>query len=187
MQKIAKNAFKEAINISNILTISRIPFGILWIYVFDSMFYKLTILFLVVLTDYLDGYLARRRNIITNIGRLLDPICDKFFVFVTFLTFFLSHQFSLTIFLLLIIRELGLATTFFLYLIFYRSRKLIIESRLLGKITTAFQFLLLIFMTLNLSWQNYVIFIVIFFGVLSLFDYIYNAYKSVFLSKGGAL
>ena len=32
---------------------------------------------LAVLTDYLDGYFARRRNQVTKLGILLDPIADK--------------------------------------------------------------------------------------------------------------
>jgi CDP-diacylglycerol--glycerol-3-phosphate 3-phosphatidyltransferase len=32
---------------------------------------------LAVATDYLDGYLARRRNEVTRLGMLLDPIADK--------------------------------------------------------------------------------------------------------------
>ncbi len=41
---------------------------------------------LAVLTDYLDGYLARRRNEVTRLGILLDPIADKLLISAAFLS-----------------------------------------------------------------------------------------------------
>ena len=39
-----------------------------------------------VLTDYLDGYFARRRNQVTKLGILLDPIADKLLTAAAFLS-----------------------------------------------------------------------------------------------------
>src|SRR5215475_11006207 len=41
---------------------------------------------LAVLTDYLDGYFARRRNQVTRLGILLDPIADKLLTVAAFLS-----------------------------------------------------------------------------------------------------
>ncbi len=70
------------INIPNTLTIFRIALipliaaglliGALWV--------ALALYVVACITDYLDGYLARRRNQFTRLGVILDPIADKFLI-----------------------------------------------------------------------------------------------------------
>ena len=37
------------------------------------------------ITDYLDGYLARRRGLVTDLGRVMDPVADKLLVSCSFI------------------------------------------------------------------------------------------------------
>lgn len=79
-------------NLPNKLTISRI-----FLTVFFIIFIRQEMLFSVVLatvffilaaiTDYYDGYIARKYSIETDLGRLLDPIADKILILSAFLVF----------------------------------------------------------------------------------------------------
>ena len=73
------------INISNILTIFRIlviPIIVACIYLKSPWYGWIAfILFCIAsITDYFDGYLARIRNEVSNLGTFLDPIADKIIV-----------------------------------------------------------------------------------------------------------
>jgi CDP-diacylglycerol--glycerol-3-phosphate 3-phosphatidyltransferase len=72
-------------NIPNILTLFRvilIPFFVLAFYLpIENSFYIATwIFFIAGVTDYLDGYLARRWNVSSKLGAFLDPVADKIMV-----------------------------------------------------------------------------------------------------------
>jgi CDP-diacylglycerol--glycerol-3-phosphate 3-phosphatidyltransferase len=72
-------------NIPNILTLFRvilIPFFVLAFYLpIENSFYIATwIFFIAGVTDYLDGYLARRWDVSSKLGAFLDPVADKIMV-----------------------------------------------------------------------------------------------------------
>ncbi|MFC1645733.1 CDP-diacylglycerol--glycerol-3-phosphate 3-phosphatidyltransferase [Candidatus Omnitrophota bacterium] len=57
-------------------------------------------------TDFLDGWLARKRNEITDLGKLLDPIADKVLVLAAFLSFVEMRLIWAWMVVIIIIREL---------------------------------------------------------------------------------
>jgi CDP-diacylglycerol--glycerol-3-phosphate 3-phosphatidyltransferase len=75
----------------NLLTISRIALGALIFILLTrtEMYWIAFVLFFVAsITDYFDGYLARKYNHVSQIGEILDPIADK--ILIVFLLFAIS-------------------------------------------------------------------------------------------------
>ena len=103
--------------LANSISISRIllAFPLVYILNFFSIetqkwsFYVWGIILLIVLTDFLDGYVARKADEITNLGKVIDPVADKIclMVVLTFLIFEFKFPFLLY-FLLLSIRDIYL-------------------------------------------------------------------------------
>ena len=72
----------------NLITVSRIVFGAV-IFVLltrtDMYWYAFILFFIASITDYFDGYLARKYNLVSQLGEILDPIADK--ILIVFLLF----------------------------------------------------------------------------------------------------
>ncbi len=58
------------------------------------------------LTDLLDGYLARRNNWVTNVGKVLDPLADKLMVLTALVCFYLAGWLPLWLLVVVFAKEL---------------------------------------------------------------------------------
>jgi CDP-diacylglycerol---glycerol-3-phosphate 3-phosphatidyltransferase len=81
----------RALNLPNALTVLRIFLVpllvvVLWTRFEGHVYFGAAIFGLAVLTDYLDGFFARRRNEVTRLGILLDPLADKLLTAAAFLS-----------------------------------------------------------------------------------------------------
>ena len=120
------------------LVIGVLPESILPFYVSCVV---LAVLFIVTaLTDMLDGKIARKHNLITDFGKFLDPIADKFMVigalFVILYKF--SHLKLLMIVALLVVvfRELAVTS---MRLVVSTGNNIVVAANMLGKIKTVSQ------------------------------------------------
>jgi cardiolipin synthase len=77
----------EVINVPNLLSILRIALVpvFLWFLLDEFFLAAIFVLAIAGLTDFLDGYLARRLNQITKLGKMLDPVADRLYIFATLL------------------------------------------------------------------------------------------------------
>lgn len=67
-------------------------------------------------TDKLDGYLARRRNLVTDLGKLLDPIADKALVGTALVGLSIIGELWWWVTALILVRELGITVMRFFML-----------------------------------------------------------------------
>lgn len=76
---------QDAFNLPNVLTMGRIVMIPLCLWLLDqdtpeSGFWAAIVFTLAALTDVLDGYVARRLNVVSVLGKLIDPLADKLIV-----------------------------------------------------------------------------------------------------------
>jgi cardiolipin synthase len=94
-------------------------------------------------TDFLDGWLARRVHATSRWGALLDPIADRIFVLTVVGTFLFTGALSTPAYFILITRDLATAVGFLVARIIPWLRPVEFKARILGKVVTVLQLLTL--------------------------------------------
>jgi CDP-diacylglycerol--glycerol-3-phosphate 3-phosphatidyltransferase len=129
-------------NIANIITVIRIFLAPLFIWMLladdgemGGLRYAAAALFIVAIaTDSLDGALARGRNLVTNVGIILDPIADKVLIGGALITLSILGELWWWVTIVILVRELGITAFRFAVL----SKSVIPASRG-GKLKTVVQ------------------------------------------------
>ncbi len=85
-------------------------------------------------TDKLDGYLARRRNLVTDLGKLLDPIADKALVGTALVGLSIIGELWWWVTALILVRELGITV-----MRFFMLRYVVLPASRGGKVKTVLQ------------------------------------------------
>ena len=101
-------------NTANKITLFRvlmIPLFLIVLYLdFPGRYYvALGIFILASLSDFLDGYIARHYNQVTNFGKFMDPIADKVLVIAAMVMFVSWHRMPAWILVIVITRELAVS------------------------------------------------------------------------------
>lgn len=169
------------LTIPNILTLFRfalVPVCTIFIY-FDMMILALVIYIVACSTDLLDGFIARRYNLISETGTLLDPLADKLISVFAVIAFTVSGVLPWFIVVTLIIKEL-LMIGGGIYLYF---RDIITPANMFGKIAAFIFNTSLAFTFLHqyvAPWHVWFISFALVFMLASLAQYAYlNMYKKL--------
>lgn len=91
------------------------------------------------LTDWLDGYLARKMNVISDFGKIMDPLADKLLVLTALagLTWLPPYRLPMAIFFIILIREVAIT----ILREINKKRGIIMPADKLGKLKTVMQML----------------------------------------------
>ncbi|MFD2170169.1 CDP-diacylglycerol--glycerol-3-phosphate 3-phosphatidyltransferase [Tumebacillus lipolyticus] len=133
-------------NVPNILTVFRLGLIPVYFLVFFSdykynMEVALLVLALAGLTDILDGYLARKYKLVTELGKMLDPLADKLMMLSVVLSFVIDNRVSWLMAGLLIFRDLGMIVAS----VFYVTRgKKTVPATVWGKLNTVLYYAALV-------------------------------------------
>lgn len=111
--KKARSSFKEdALNVPNLLTFARIAVIPIVLWLIDrgtpkDCIWAAIVYALAALTDLLDGYLARKLDIVSVLGKFLDPLADKLLVMASLVWMVPMGRISEWAVVLLLARELS--------------------------------------------------------------------------------
>ena len=165
--------------IPNLLTIGRILFIPIFIFILtvgnsiESHIVAAIIFAIASITDYLDGYLARKWHVVTNFGKFADPLADKMLVMSAFIMLVGINQAPAWVVSVIICRELAVTG---LRLLLVENGGTVLAAAMPGKIKTVTQMLSIILLLCHLHFVGTImLYIALFFTIYSGYDYFKGA------------
>ncbi len=165
------------VNTPNLISYTRALLIIPFFIFYPNRWLMLTIFILAVLSDWLDGFFAKRNNQASQLGAIIDPLCDKIFIVSIVLLFFFQERLTGFQLVVLLLRDFFVAG--FTILLVTLSRfdhsinkfKKHLKSRWTGKITTILLFTAIFWLILSIPHFEYYIFMVLIVAIITIIDY----------------
>ena len=184
-------SYIQAFGLANILTILRMV--LIPVFVIASV-YQLHLLAFTVfvvagVTDFLDGYIARYTDHVTDVGKFLDPMADKVMLISVYVILVLdgignTNMLPVWVTILVIFRDVFIAIASLV--IFFTTEVKTLQPSIAGKlstfiqITTASLYLFCNAFYLNASWLIYLAYAVAAMTIISGIHYLIKGVKSTF-------
>lgn len=177
---------KEIFSIPNILCYFRILLVPVFIYTFfilekDTHYFSVVILTVSSVTDFLDGYIARKYNMITELGKLIDPVADKLTQITVAIALIYNYPAYFWLAAIIFVKDLMLAVVG-LY-IFKKKGKYMDGAGIPGKIATCVFFIvsiILLAFSIDLATANIMIYTTVVLMFIAMVYYgldLYSMYK----------
>ncbi|MBB0967618.1 CDP-diacylglycerol--glycerol-3-phosphate 3-phosphatidyltransferase [Dietzia aerolata] len=104
------------LNIANVLTVLRIILVPVFVVVFfidgaQDAWWRVgafAVFAIAMMTDYVDGYLARKLGLVTDFGKIADPIADKALMAAAMISLSLVHELFWWVTIVILVREIGI-------------------------------------------------------------------------------
>ena len=168
-------------NLPNKLTMARvimIPFFVIFMLTGwggeASKWISLAIFIVASITDFLDGKIARKYNLVTNFGKFMDPLADKLLVCSALICLIQLELIPAWVVIIIIAREFIISG----FRLVASDNGVVIAASYWGKFKTAFQMLTVIVLILNIPNKVFtilgtvLIYVSLALTVISLIDYI---------------
>ena len=126
------------------------------------------------ITDFLDGYIARKNNLVTNFGKFMDPLADKLLVCSALICLIETGQLASWIVIIIISREFIISG----FRLVASDNGVVIAASYWGKFKTVSQMFMVIILILNIQWLPLQIigeilkYVALALTVISLVDYV---------------
>lgn len=124
------------------------------------------------MTDFLDGYIARKYNMISNFGKFMDPLADKLLVCSALICLLALGRINVFLVLIIIARDFIISG----FRLVASDKGVVIAANMWGKVKTTMQMVMIGFMIPNLPlfyWICVILsWVVLFLTVYSLMDYL---------------
>lgn len=174
--------FKHIPNILTILRFILIPFIVICI--FQNKYIEALILLTASgLTDVLDGTIARKYNLITDFGKLIDPLADKVTQISILVTLALRNIIPFWFLVIIFIKEfLMIAGASFLY-----GKELVVSSKWYGKLSTVLFYIaiscsfIIYCFNISLHFDTYIYYLALISTLFSLVMYFQDFYRKGYL------
>ena len=162
-------------SIPNMLTLGRILFIPIFIFLLSvgpsPVLHKIAAVIFAIasITDYLDGYLARKWEVVTNFGKFADPMADKLLVMSAFIMLIEMEMAPAWVVAIIICRELAVTG---LRLLLVETGGTVLAAAMPGKIKTFTQMFAIIFLLIHWTLLGQVLlYIALIFTIYSGYDY----------------
>lgn len=137
----------------------------------DAVPTRLALIGIASLTDFLDGWLARRTHVVSRFGALLDPIADRFFVLGVVVSYVLGGQFTVWQAIAVMFRDVMSVIGFFVARNVSWLRPIAFKARPIGKVVTVLQLVTFLAVLLAPSLVTLLVVLVGTLGVAATIDY----------------
>ena len=152
----------------NLISLARLPLAALFL-LSNTPWVQGVIIAAAGLSDFMDGWLARRYRQDSRVGELLDPVTDKLFVFTVLLTLYVRQQIRWWELGLLLLRDIYNSAAFALAR--WRAWPLRFQARMSGKILTSFQILTLLAFTVFPAYARPLLAVTVCASLYAIYDY----------------
>jgi len=139
----------QTMSLANFLTISRLVITPVLIYTVLNNHHIISgiLVLFAVMSDWLDGVVARRKNDVTKHGELLDPAVDKIFTISVLVAFVEKQVISAFIVFLIVLREMMITWVRSVMV----NRGIVVPASIYGKVKTTFQLAAIFLLSINIT------------------------------------